>query len=269
MTRILILLTTTKELGLLDGRTHPSGFWAEEFVVPYERFVQAGHEVDVATIGGVPPTVDEGSLNTMTVRATRPAGSPDRDAEDIEHYRKVIGELHQLQHPMNVSELTRERLAGYAGVFVSGGHGAMQDMPHDAHLTRALRTVLELDLPLAAVCHGQSALLPLRDSHGRWPLEGYRMVAFSHDEELVTDIAGQLPFVLQAELERLGAKYEKADVIWGSHVVEDRNLVTGQNPYSSTELAEAFVRKLDRVRQLTRAASGGAPETEGMPWKPP
>jgi hypothetical protein len=40
--RILILLTKSKTLGLLDGRDHPSGFWAEEFVVPYERFMAEG-----------------------------------------------------------------------------------------------------------------------------------------------------------------------------------------------------------------------------------
>jgi putative intracellular protease/amidase len=70
------------------------------------------------------------------------------------------------------------------------------------------------------------------------------MTAFSHDEEMVTDMAGRLPFVLQRELERLGARYQKAPVIWGSCVVTDGNLVTGQNPYSSTELAEALVRRL-------------------------
>jgi putative intracellular protease/amidase len=244
MTRVLILMTKAKELGLLDGRMHASGFWAEEFVVPYERFTAAGFEVDVATIGGIRPTPDAGSLSKETVAATRPVGSPDRDEENIARYKKVIGELEKLHHPVNVADLSRQDLAGYDGVYISGGHGAMQDMPHDPEMTRVVRIVLELDVPLAAVCHGHSALLPLRDSHGRWPLEGYRMVAFSHDEELVTDMAGQLPFVLQVELERLGAKYEKAEVIWGSHVVEDRNLLTGQNPYSSEALADAFVNKL-------------------------
>jgi putative intracellular protease/amidase len=57
-------------------------------------------------------------------------------------------------------------------------------------------------------------------------------------------MAGKLPFVLQVELERLGGKYEKAPEIWGSHVVEDRNIITGQNPYSSTALAERFLTKL-------------------------
>src|SRR5690349_21897788 len=206
MASVLILLTKSKTLGLLDGRQHASGFWAEEFVVPYERFVAAGYQVDVATIGGQRPTPDEGSLTAQIVGYTRPAGSPDNDEANVAHYKKVIGSLDVLKHPMNVSDITKEKLATYDGVYISGGHGAMEDFPHDADLTRLVRWIFELDKPLAVVCHGQSALLPLRDSHGRWSLEGYRMTAFSHDEEMVTEMAGQLPFVLQVEVERLGAQ---------------------------------------------------------------
>lgn len=247
MAKILILMTKAKTLGLLDGRQHASGFWAEEFVVPYERFVREGYQVDVATIGGEAPTPDQGSLSAQIVGYTRPVGSPDHDEENVAHYRQVIDSLDVLKRPMDVAAITREALAEYAGVYISGGHGAMEDLPHDASMTRAVRWILELDKPLAVVCHGQSALLPLRDSHGQWPLEGRRMTAFSHDEEMVTDMAGQLPFVLQVELERLGGKYEKAQVIWDSCVVEDDNLITGQNPYSSTALAEAFVARLARA----------------------
>jgi putative intracellular protease/amidase len=247
MSRILILMTNAKSLGLLHGRRHPSGFWAEEFVVPYDHFVAAGYDIDIATIDGVPPTPDAASLDRNTVSATRPAGSPDHDEENIAHYREVIGSVAALRHPTNVADLSRERLEQYTGIYVCGGHGAMEDLPYDREMKRVMRTVLELDKPLAVTCHGISALLHLRDPQGRWPLEGYRMVAFSHAEELVTEMAGQLPFVLQIELERLGAKFESCPELWGSCVIEDRNLVTGQNPYSSTELAEKFVLKLQSM----------------------
>jgi putative intracellular protease/amidase len=247
MAKVLILMTKSATLTLLDGREHASGFWAEEFVVPYERLIGEGYEVDVATIGGEAPTPDQGSLTPQTVGYTRPLGSPDRDVENVTHYRDVINSLDVLRHPANLADISRAKLDSYVGVYISGGHGAMEDMPHDRSMTRVVRWVLELNKPLAAVCHGHSALLPLRDSEGNWPLRGYRMTAFSHEEELVTDMAGQLPFVLQFELERLGAKYEKAPIIWGSCVVEDRNLLTGQNPYSSTALADAFVKRLSSV----------------------
>lgn len=247
MTKVLILVTKSATLTLIDGKHHASGFWAEEFVVPYERLVGEGYDVDVATIGGEAPTPDSGSLTQETVSNTRPVGSPDHDLKNIAHYREVIDSLDSLRRPLDIADITRAKLESYDGVYISGGHGAMEDMPHDVSMTRVIRWVLEVNKPLAVVCHGHSALLPLRDSAGHWPLQGYRMTAFSHEEELVTDMAGQLPFVLQLELERLGANYVKAPVIWGSCVIEDRNLLTGQNPYSSTALADALVKRLSSV----------------------
>jgi putative intracellular protease/amidase len=244
MTKILVLMTKSKSLGLLDGEQHDSGFWAEEFVVPYELFVGSGCHVDIATVDGEAPAPDEGSLTPAVVANTRPAGSPDRDEQNVQHYRKVIESVEALRHPLNVSDITRDHLAEYDGVYICGGHGAMDDMPHDPGMTRLVRWVLELEKPLSAVCHGLSAALPVRDAHGRWPLEGFELTAFSHDEELVTEMAGRLPFVLEFELERLGSKYRKASVAWDACVVEDRNLVTGQNPYSSAPLAEAFLARV-------------------------
>lgn len=241
---VLIIMTKEKVLGLLDGAEHPSGFWAEEFVVPYERITAAGYDVTIATIGGEAPTPDAGSLTPMTVGYTRPAGSPDRDEENVAHYREVIDSLPALKAPVDVATITPEILDTFAGVYISGGHGAMGDMPHNRALTLLVSRILNSGKPFAVVCHGQSALLPLRNSESEWPLKGYRMTAFSHDEEMQTEMAGLLPFVLQFEVQRLGARYEKSDVIWGSHVVTDRNLITGQNPYSSAALAEAFLTAL-------------------------
>lgn len=244
MAKILILMTKAKTLGLLDGTQHPSGFWAEEFVVPYERFLAEGYDVDVATVGGEPPSVDQGSVNAVMVSYTRPAGSPDHDEENVAHYQEVIANAPQLIAPLRIEDLTKDDLAGYAGVYISGGHGAMGDLPNSEAVTNVVRWIHDAGQLLAVVCHGQSALLSLRDSNSQWPFAGYRMTAFSHEEEMVTDMAGQLPFVLQVELQRLGADYEKAEVIWDAKVVRDRQLITGQNPYSSGPLADAFLKAL-------------------------
>jgi len=60
-------------------------------------------------------------------------------------------------------------------------------------------------------------------------------------------MAGELPFVLQVELERLGADYSHATSS-GSHIVVDGNLITGQNPYSSTALAETLIEQLSSTK---------------------
>ena len=242
--KILLIMTASTTLHLLDGEQHPSGFWAEEFVVPYQVFRENGYYVDVATIGGATPSVDLTSIDPDFLQYVRPEGSEDRDAANAAEYVRFIGSVAQLDHPLAIEDLTEASLAQYTGVYISGGHGAIGDLPKSDDLAQLLRWVLAEGKPLATVCHGHSGLLALRDAEGRWPLEGYRMTAFSHSEELVTNMAGRLPFVLEEELTRLGAEYEKAEQIWGSHVVVDRNLTTGQNPYSSQEMAETFVKQL-------------------------
>ncbi|RSS81787.1 type 1 glutamine amidotransferase domain-containing protein [Streptomyces sp. WAC06614] len=242
--KILVVMTAKATLHLLDGEEHPSGFWAEEFVVPYTLFTAAGHSVDVATIGGRTPTVDRTSIDPQFLQYVRPEGSDDTDAENAADYVRLIEETPQLAHPLALETLGEKDIADYDGLYISGGHGAIGDLPKSDELAQILRWAIAQDKPLATVCHGHTALLSLRDGEGRWPFEGYRMTAFSHAEELVTNMAGRLPFILEVELTRLGARFEKADAIWDSHVVVDRNLTTGQNPYSSKALAETFLRQL-------------------------
>ncbi|MGW1892869.1 type 1 glutamine amidotransferase domain-containing protein [Streptomyces sp. NPDC002004] len=242
--KILVIMTAKATLHLLDGEQHPSGFWAEEFVVPYKIFKDAGHVVDVATIGGRTPSVDQTSIDPQFLQYVRPQGSENHDAEYAAEYVRAIDANSQLKSPIALESLSEKDIAGYDGLYISGGHGAIGDLPKSDELAQILRWWLASNKPLATVCHGHTSLLALRDGEGHWPLEGYRMTAFSHAEELVTNMAGRLPFILEAELTRLGARYEKADLIWDSHVVVDRNLTTGQNPYSSKALAETFLEQL-------------------------
>ena len=249
MMKILVLMTKEATLHLLDGEIRPSGFWAEEFVVPYKYFKERGYDVDIATIGGICPTVDAASIDPNFIQYTRPAGSQEDNVAHSAEYAEMINDLPDLKKPKNLDCYTKEQIASYDGIYLSGGHGAIGDMPKSDALTQILRWSLEINQPIAAVCHGHSGLLNLRNGEGIWPFAGYRLTAFSHAEDLTTDMAGRLPFILEVELRRLGAVYEKAEVIWDSHVVVDRNLITGQNPYSSKALAETFVKKLSKEKR--------------------
>ena len=246
--KILILMTNRKTLHLLDGEMRPSGFWAEEFVVPYKHFKQEGYEINVATIQGIPPTVDQTSIDPAMLLNVKPANVQIDANVQAAEYLQVIENVPDLKSPLNLDLFTREQVASYDGVYICGGHGAIGDMPKSDEMTQVLRWMIEMDRPIATVCHGHCSLLNLRDSESKWPFAGYRLTAFSHSEELVTSMAGRLPFVLEVELTRLGALYEKASVMWESHVVVNRNLVTGQNPYSSKAVAESFVQKLGNAK---------------------
>lgn len=249
MKKLLVVLTNTSKLTLTDGSEYPSGFWAEEFAVPYELYRRADYDINIATIGGIAPSVDTSSLVAEDMKRVRPAGTHADDAALTQQFRKTIEGCVELRAPLDIGRLGPDDLAGYAGIYITGGHGCMEDMPASPAITRFLLTALALDLPLATVCHGPSAFLAPREATGQSPFEGYRMTCFSHCEEFLTKVNGRLPLVLEIELKRIGVHYSKAVVPWGSHVVVDRNIITGQNPHSSEAVAQTFIRHLEEANQ--------------------
>jgi putative intracellular protease/amidase len=51
-----------------------------------------------------------------------------------------------------------------------------------------------------------------------------------------------VPYSLEEELKKRGAKYGKSSIPFKSHVVEDGLLITGQNPASAAAVGEAVVK---------------------------
>src|SRR3954465_7894599 len=62
MAKILFVVSGATYLTLKDGTRYATGYWAEEFAAPYKALTEAGHQVVVATPGGVTPNVDMMSL---------------------------------------------------------------------------------------------------------------------------------------------------------------------------------------------------------------
>ena len=63
MTRIAYLVTSAREMTLAAGTPHPTGYFAEEALKPYQRFVDAGFDVTVLTPDGQPPYADPYGLS--------------------------------------------------------------------------------------------------------------------------------------------------------------------------------------------------------------
>jgi len=63
LTRIAYLVTSAREMTLADGTSHPTGYFAEEALKPYERFEAAGFDVTVITPDGQPPHADPYGLS--------------------------------------------------------------------------------------------------------------------------------------------------------------------------------------------------------------
>jgi putative intracellular protease/amidase len=72
-------------------------------------------------------------------------------------------------------------------------------------------------------------------------VKGKRVTGFTNGEEEAVGLTHVVPFLVEDELLRLGAIFEKVKN-WGVYAVTDGRLVTGQNPASSTTAAQALLK---------------------------
>ncbi|GAB4002757.1 type 1 glutamine amidotransferase domain-containing protein [Nocardioides ultimimeridianus] len=223
MAKILFVVTGASTWTLANGTAHPTGFWAEELLEPYRALTAAGHTVDIATPGGVVPTVDRASLTPEYT------GGADVTAE--------LDAIDALRHPIALTDVDLE---AYAAVYYPGGHGPMEDLVDDRDSGALLVAALDSGRPLAVVCHGSVALLAADRTDGTWAFAGKRITGFTDEEERQGGLAANAPFLAESRLREAGAVVE-VGAPWSDHVVVDGNLITGQNPQSSASVGKLLV----------------------------
>ena len=229
MSRILIVLSAASAWIRSDGSKYDSGVWAEEFVVMHETLVRAGCDVDIATPGGVTPTIDPHSMNPGV------AGH-----EQVDHFRRYLDSIATLlARPLTLATVAA---SAYDVIAIPGGHGPVVDLYKDPEMGRILAEAQRDKKIIAPVCHGQAALLAARDEHGEWLFAGRRMTAFSDDEEAELGTADNALWLLADTLRKSGARYEKGKN-WAPHV-KDGNLLIGQNPASTAPLVQEILAAL-------------------------
>jgi putative intracellular protease/amidase len=230
MSKILFVMTGADHWTLADGTKHPTGFWAEEAVTPYQAFTAAGHEVVVATPGGVVPPLDQGSL----------APQFNGGEEGAKEMADALASITEFQHPVKLEEVD---LDDYAAVYYPGGHGPMEDLAVDATSGRLLIDALASGKPLGVVCHAPASLLAATLADGGNAFAGYRLTGFSNAEEIQGGLAAGAKWLLQDRLVEIGADYQEGEP-WAPNVVVDRNLITGQNPASAEPTAAEMLKRL-------------------------
>jgi putative intracellular protease/amidase len=224
MSNVLIVLSSAHSITLANGSEHPTGFWAEEFVVAHRALTAAGHTVTVATPGGIAPVVDTLSAGT----------------EEFDDYITVNSDV--LAHPVVLSNVSG---ADYDAIVLPGGHAPMQDLAKDTFLGELLTEANRKGTIIAPYCHGVAALLSAKPD-GKFAFAGRRLTAFTDEEERQGGLGDNTPYFLAATLADLGADVVES-APWSSHVIIDGNLISGQNPQSSEAVATALLAALAKV----------------------
>ena len=130
----------------------------------------------------------------------------------------------------------------YDAIYMTGGHGVCFDFG-SPDLARLTGKFWEAGKVVSAVCHGPAGLLEVKVG-GEYLVKGKDVTGFSWAEEGLAKREKAVPYNLEEELKKRGAKYGKATLPFVSHVVEDGRLVTGQNPASAAAVGEAVAKKL-------------------------
>jgi putative intracellular protease/amidase len=208
----------------LENTGRKSGFWVEEFAALYFVFRDAGVELTLASPKGghspIDPKSDQPGIQTPAVA---------RFKEDATAQRVLA----------NTVKLATLKSQDYDTVFYPGGHGPMWDLAEDPDSISLPKSFYDSGKPIALVCHAPGVLRHVR--YRDEPLaKGKHVRGFTNGEEAEVQITQVVPFLVEDELLRLGAIFEKMHN-WEPFSVTDGRLITGQNPASSTSGAQALL----------------------------
>jgi putative intracellular protease/amidase len=231
MTKVLFILTASEEWALKDGSTHAGGVWSPEFVYPHQAFEEAGYDITVATLGGVPAPVDEASLGLTLQENDQSSVDFQREYLERDEIKSV------LENPARLEDLDP---SDYDIVFVPGGFGVFEDVADNPVVGKVMSAMYAQDRVVATICSGASALLGARNDDGSWPFVGKRITGFPTSEQVDLGVADGAPWLLQSRLSDAGADYVDGKK-HKDHVEVDGNLVTGQNGASAKQTAAAVV----------------------------
>lgn len=225
MPNVLMVLTSHDRLG---NTGHPTGFWVEEFAAPYYVLADAGVTLTLASpAGGQPPVDPKSALPEFQTDATRRF-----DADPALKAR--------LAETVRLAGLKAD---DFDAVFYPGGHGPLWDLATDPDSVALIEDFVRQGKPVAAVCHAPAVLLRTRTAEGQPLVAGRQVTGFSNSEEDAVGLSAVVPFLLETALRAEGADYRKGPD-WGSFVVEDGLLITGQNPASSASAAQCLLARL-------------------------
>jgi putative intracellular protease/amidase/catechol 2,3-dioxygenase-like lactoylglutathione lyase family enzyme len=220
--RILMVLTSHDQLGN-TGR--PTGFWLEEFAAPYFVFRDAGVELTLASLkGGQPPLDPKSDL-------------PENQTPAMTRFKKDAAAQEALANTVKLADMKAE---DFDTVFYPGGHGPMWDLAESPTSIALLEAFYNSGKPIALVCHSPGVLRHVT-YQGAPLVKGKHVAGFTNGEEEALQLTKVVPFLVEDELLRLGAIYEKV-ANWQPFSVADGRLITGQNPASSTLAAQALLK---------------------------
>ena len=233
--RILAIVSNTAELHGM-----PVGFFGEELTRAFLAFIEAGHDVDIASPKG-------GEVMVDTHSDPRTPGGDYRD--DL----ITLGFLHHdtfgpmLSDTISTADID---VADYDAVWVAGGGGPLLTFKDDDHLHDLISSFYEAGKVVSLICHGSSLLLWSRLSDGSLLAAGKRWTGFTDaEEEVVNEAFGVVlnDYTIESEARGIDDTVFLCREANEPFAIRDGSLITGQQQYSSALAAGLVIEALDEL----------------------
>jgi putative intracellular protease/amidase len=260
--KVLVLVSSGRGLPLKDGKVYKgAGYYLNELTVPVRALMQEGYEIIFANPKGNTPQPDVNS---------EVADFFGGDAAKLQDYMLFRDSLAGLRDPKRIADVVASGLDQYDAVFVPGGHGPMIDLLDDPDAGTVLRHFHKTSKPTAVLCHGPISLLAALpnstevvdalkagDAAGArakakgWIYSGYKLTIFSTAEEQQREpieIGGKVFFYPDFALRTAGGDVSVVEP-WKSYVLQDREVISGQNPFSDEALVKLLLPALNAKKK--------------------
>jgi putative intracellular protease/amidase len=222
------LIVTTSH-ATLDPTGKATGVFGSEMTAPYYEFLDAGMQVDLASIQGGAIPIEPDSFRWFLA-----AESDKRYLKDALFQAKVASSR----------KIDAIDISQYDIVFLAGGWGAAYDLGTSPVLGQKLTQAWSAGKVVGGVCHGPLGLLQAKDANGEPLVKGRRLTAVTDRqvEQLGITLTPQHP---ERELRAAGARFESSTAFrdfFATHTTVDGKLVTGQNQNAGYETAQKMIR---------------------------
>jgi len=229
-----LIITTSHSVLAAPGETEgpETGVMASEFTHPYYSFLDAGMDVDMASIQGGQIPIDPQTLSYVI-----------RSPEDERYLNDSVAQT-KVRNSLAIADVD---ISQYDIVFISGGWGAAYDLAQSPVMATKVSEAYygERTAVIGGVCHGVLGLVNAKDKEGNTLISGRRMTGVTDKQvkELGIEIT---PLHPETELRKAGALFESQTAfrdLFATHVVVDdeQRFVTGQNQNSGLETAHRMM----------------------------
>ena len=224
--KVLMIAADERYLPLQNDTRFSTGNHPVETLLPMLHLHEAGFEIDVATLSGNPAKFEMWAMP--------------KDDEAVAAIFQTY--LPKLQQPLKLADVLAQVLAPdspYIGVFIPGGHGAFNALPHSTEVKRVLEWALQNNRHIITLCHGPAALVALAEEGKDFALAGYQVCVFPDalDEGANIEIGympGRLRWLVAQKLKELGMEVVNEGM--SGQVCQDRQLLTGDSPLAANAL---------------------------------